>query len=205
MVACDEDEIEQFVDCRGEAEGTHEATYQVGAGTNGTFYYAITTEHGDGNITAPLDFNASSLYEPVLEITTPIRSPYNVQATFNPGTSQTTIQWINYNSINPVLPETGPDALQINVWQTDFKVNRDNGETLLQPGTPGVSKIATVSSTSTQYSRNSVLLLNEEARLLMIPEIGRNSCSDLVPFFDGGCCAIFKIQPPLFFVHYRVC
>ena len=151
VVACDEDEIEQFVDCRGEAEGTHEATYQVGAGTNGTFYYAITTEHGDGNITAPLDFNASSLYEPVLEITTPIRSPYNVQATFNPGTSQTTIQWINYNSINPVLPETGPDALQINVWQTDFKVNRDNGETLLQPGTPGVSKIATVSSTSTQY------------------------------------------------------
>ena len=29
----------------------------------------------------------------------------------------------------------------------------------------------------------------------MRPEIGRNSCTSLVPFFDGGRNSIFKIQP----------
>ena len=99
VTACDQATITQSIDCRGEALGTHEVTYQVGAGTNGTFYYAITTELGNGTITSPLDFGASSLLEPVTEITTPIRSPFNVQATFDPGASQTTIQWINYNSL----------------------------------------------------------------------------------------------------------
>jgi len=155
VIACDKDVLGgSELSCRGQGGNPHPghtATYQVGAGTNGSFFYAITTELGDGNISAPLDFNASSLYEPVVEITTPIRSPYNIQASFNPGTSQTTIQWINYNSINPVLPETGPDALQINIWQTDFMVQRSNGETLLNPATPGVTKVATLSSTATQY------------------------------------------------------
>ena len=149
--ACDQAAISQSIDCRGEALGTHEATYQVGAGTNGTFYYAITTELGNGTITSPLDFNASSLYEPVTEVTTPIRSPFNVQATFDPGASQTTIQWINYNSLYPILPETGPDALQINVWQTNFKVTRSNADGLFTPNNPDVTKVATVSSTSTNY------------------------------------------------------
>ena len=151
VTACDQDTISQSIDCRGEALGTHEVTYQVGAGTNGTFFYAITTELANGTITSPLDFNASSLYEPVTEITTPIRSPFNVQATFDPGASQTTVQWINYNSLYPILPETGPDALQINVWQTDFQVTRANAETLLTETNPDVTKVATVSSTSTNY------------------------------------------------------
>ena len=29
----------------------------------------------------------------------------------------------------------------------------------------------------------------------MRPEIGRNSCTSLVPFFDGGRNSILKIQP----------
>ena len=156
VVACDKASNGQNpLNCRGQGGSNphpgHSATYQVGAGTDGAFYYAITTEHSDGNISAPLDVNASTVYEPVTEITTPIRSPYNVQATFNPGASETTIQWINYNSINPILPETGPDALQINIWQTDFRVQRSNGGDLLLPGASGVTKIATVASTTTQY------------------------------------------------------
>ena len=154
VIACDQNEITQSLNCRSAGNNPHpghSATFQVGAGTDGDFYYAITTEHGNGSITTPLEFNASSLYEPVNEVTTPIRSPYNVQATFNPGTSQTTIQWINYNSINPILPETGADALQINIWQTDFEVKRSNGAQLITPGTPGVTKLATVSPTTTQY------------------------------------------------------
>ncbi len=156
VVACDKSSVGQNpLNCRGQGGSNphpgHSATYQVGAGTDGAFYYAITTEHSDGTIFSPLDVNASTVYEPVLELTTPIRSPYNVQADFNPGTSQTTIQWINYNSINPILPETGPDALQINVWQTDFRVQRSNGNSLVEPGASGVTKVATVSSTSTSY------------------------------------------------------
>ena len=93
VVACDQDEIGQSVNCVSAGSNPHpghSATFQVGAGTDGNFYYAITTEHGNGSISASLDFNASSLYEPVNEVTTPIRSPYNVQANFNPATSQTT-------------------------------------------------------------------------------------------------------------------
>ena len=165
VVACDRSEISQSLNCRSAGNNPHpghSATYQVGAGTDGLFYYAVTTELDGGNISAPLDVNASSLYEPVNEVTTPIRSPYNVQAVFNPGTSKTTIQWINYNSINPILPETGPDALQINIWQTDFRVKRSNGASLLDPSTPGVTQLATVSSTSTQYVLDVPPLTNRE-------------------------------------------
>jgi len=149
--ACDRISISQSVDCRGQAAGTHEVTYQVGAGTNNSFYYAITTELADGNVTKTLDFNASSLYEPVIEITTPVRSPFNVQASFNTMTSQTTIQWVNYNALYPILPESGPDALQINLWQTTFRVQRSNGDILLQQGNPDVTKIATLPPTDSSY------------------------------------------------------
>ena len=149
--ACERISIPQSVDCRGQAAGTHEVTYQVGAGVNDSFYYAITTELANGNITKTLDFNASSLYAPVTEITTPIRSPFNVQASFNSLTSQTTIQWVNYNALYPILPESGPDALQINLWQTTFRVQRSNGDILLQQGNPDVTKIATLSPTDSSY------------------------------------------------------
>ena len=42
-----------------------------------------------------------------------VRLPYVLDAEFDPGASSTTISWINYNSVNPVLPEDGDDALQI--------------------------------------------------------------------------------------------
>ena len=116
------------------------------AGTNGTYFYAITTKLGDGTFTQPLDFNASNLYEPVVEVTTPIRSPYNIQATFDPSTSKTTVQWINYNTINPVLPESGDDALQINLWRTDYQVQRSNGQQMVTGSMP----IATLGPTTKQ-------------------------------------------------------
>ena len=121
--ACDSESTEPWGSnpnrCRGSGSAGyhpgHSATYQVGAGTDGTFFYAITTELGDGNVTTTLSANASLVYEPVMEVTTPIRSPYNIVADFDPGTSKTTIQWINYNSINPVLPEDGDDAYEIHL------------------------------------------------------------------------------------------
>ena len=125
----------------------HSATFQVGAGTNGSFFYAITTELGNGNITTTLSVDASIVPAPVEEVTTPIRSPYNIIAAFDAATSQTNIQWINYNSINPVLPEDGVDAFEIHIWRTDELIDRSNGQVLLSE-TP----IATLSPTNTTYS-----------------------------------------------------
>ena len=146
--------------CRGSAGNHpgHSATFQVGAGTDGMFFYAVVTELGNGNMTTTLTVNASLVYEPVAELTTPIRSPYNIDAEFNPGTSSTTIQWINYNSVNPVLPEDGDDALIIHVWRTDYQVDRSNGENLLLTETP----IAVLSSTTTEYEAVVPSMTNRE-------------------------------------------
>ncbi len=152
VVACDNSTLGlNPLTCRGQGGSNphpgHSATFQVGAGTNGTYFYAITTKLGDGTFTQPLDLNASNLYEPVVEVTTPIRSPYNIQATFDPSTSKTTVQWINYNTINPVLPESGDDALQINLWRTDYQVQRSNGQQMVTGSMP----IATLGPTTTQH------------------------------------------------------
>ena len=146
--------------CRGSAGNHpgHSATFQVGAGTDGLFFYAVVTELGNGNMTTTLTVNASLVYEPIAEITTPIRSPYNIDAEFNPGTSSTTVQWINYNSVNPVLPEDGDDALIIHVWRTDYRVDRSNGENLLLSETP----IAVLSSTATEYEATVPPMTNRE-------------------------------------------
>ena len=151
VVACDSESNEPWGanpnKCRG-SEGNHpghSATFQVGAGTDGVFFYAISTELSNGNITDTLTVNSSILYEPIIEVATPIRSPYNIVATFNPETSQTFVQWINYNSINPILPEDGLDAYEIHLWRTENQVDRSNGFDLLQ-GTP----IAILNATDTQ-------------------------------------------------------
>lgn len=154
VIACDENSEEAWGSnpnkCRGEPNNHpgHSATYQVGAGTDNSFFYAIVTELADGNMTTTLSVNASLLYEPVQEVTTPIRSPYNIVADFDPATSKTTVQWINYNSINPILPEDGDDAYQIHLWQTDVQMDRSNGYLLLEPGS---TPIATLNATDTMY------------------------------------------------------
>ena len=56
--------------CRG-LNGTHpghSVSYLVSPGFNGSTYYAITTANETGNETYELDFNASNLFELVLEI-----------------------------------------------------------------------------------------------------------------------------------------
>jgi len=114
--------------CRG-INGTHSGhsvSYLVAPGFNGSTYYAITTANETGVETYELDFNASNLFEPVLEITTPVRTPYNLGATFDSSQSKTTLQWVNYNDIYPILPETGDDAYQIHLWRTSNPVSRSN-------------------------------------------------------------------------------
>ena len=134
--------------CRG-LNGTvdaHTASFLVSPGVNGSFYYAVTTTLGDGSELFDLDVNASTIEDPVEEITTPIRTPYNLVATFDPELSNTTLTWVNYNDIFPLLPETGDDAYQINIWRSEYLLTRANAGDLLSGATPAATLPAGTSS-----------------------------------------------------------
>jgi hypothetical protein len=112
--------------CRG-LNGTvapFSTSFVVSPGVNNSFYYAVTTTLNDGSELFDLDVNASVLFEPVLEITTPVRTPYNLAGSFDPDQSATLLQWVNYNDIFPILPETGENAYSIYVYQTIYLVTR---------------------------------------------------------------------------------
>jgi hypothetical protein len=134
--------------CRGteDRHPGHSVTYQIPPGVNGSFYYAIVTEDGDGDLMENLDVNASLLYTPVEEVTTPVRSPYFLQASYVPTEMVTTLTWVNYNVINPVLPIDGDDAYQIHLWRSTSPITRSNGITMLSTDTPIAVLVAGVSS-----------------------------------------------------------
>ena len=141
--ACDEINVPNPNNCLGnQPSGQHSATFQVPPGVNGSYYYAITTELGNATITSSLDFNESMIYQPIPELTTAVRSPYYLQASFNPITSNTTLSWVNYNSINAVLTETGPDAYEIHIWQHAVPITRESGVTLLTHHSPIATLVA---------------------------------------------------------------
>ena len=153
VIACDKNVIGSNPgDCRGmeNKHPGHSTTFQVSAGVDGDYYYGIVSELPNGSFTTVLTPFASLTGTPVYEKTSPVRSPFNVDATYNPATSTTTVQWINYNSINPVLPEDGEDAFEIHVWQTTQQITRSNGQILFSQYSP----IATLTPTETSYVVN---------------------------------------------------
>ncbi|MEK9695402.1 MAG: hypothetical protein VW270_06525, partial [Candidatus Poseidoniales archaeon] len=81
-------------------------------------------------------------------ITSAIRTPYFVSASFNPSTSITSLRWINHNNICQCddLPETGESAMSIRVWRSEFPVDRLNGRELLTDGDLVANLTANVSS-----------------------------------------------------------
>ena len=149
IVACSSAEVQNDAfKCRG-INGTvaqHSVSFLVSPGVNESFYYAITTTLGDGTELTDLDENASLIAEPILEQTTPIRTPYNIFGSFDPDTSQSTVQWINYNEIFPILPETGDDAYQILLYRTSYPVTRSNGANMLLSESPVATLPAGTSS-----------------------------------------------------------
>jgi len=114
---------------------------------NNSYYYAVTTTLGDGTELFDLDIGASVVEFPVQEITTPIRTPYNLAADFDPEASETTLTWVNYNDIFPILPETGDDAYQIQIWRTNYQITRENGADMLTTTSPILTLPAGTSST----------------------------------------------------------
>ena len=132
----------------------HSFSYLVSPGTNSTFYYAVTTTIDGIGTYDDLIFNESSLYDGVLETTTPIRTPYNLQATFDAQSSQTTLSWVNYNDIFPLLPEVGPDAYSTRIWKTLFPLTRQSATSILQTATPIANLTAGISSYSLDIPPN---------------------------------------------------
>ena len=125
--------------CRG-LNGTvapHSTSFIVAPGENDSFYYAVTTTLGDGTELLDLDTNASLTAEPVLEQTSLILTPYNLVGSFDPDTSNTTLQWVNYNALIPSThPETGGNAYQIHLYRTTYPVDRSNGANMMSVETP---------------------------------------------------------------------
>ena len=134
ITACSSAEVlNDAFKCRG-LNGTvapHTTSFLVSPGENDSFYYAVTTTLGNGTELFNLDAGASLIEDPVLEQTTPIRTPYNIIGSYDPETSETTLQWVNYNDLFPILPETGDDAYQIHLYRTSYPVTRANGANMM--------------------------------------------------------------------------
>ena len=147
--ACDSEAYAVKYLCLGGSNGSHPGhsySYLVAPGTNDSFYYGITTTITDqSNSETTYDSlisNESATYDPIVEVTTPVRTPYNLLASFDPTTSVTSLSWINYNDIFYVLPETGPDAYQTRIWMSTQPITRNSAASLFSSMSP-VAQLAT--------------------------------------------------------------
>ena len=141
--ACDSEAYAVKYLCLGGSNGSHPGhsySYLVAPGTNDSFYYGITTTITDqSNSETTYDSlisNESATYDPIVEVTTPVRTPYNLLASFDPTTSVTSLSWINYNDIFYVLPETGPDAYQTRIWMSTQPITRNSAASLFSSMSP---------------------------------------------------------------------
>ena len=153
--ACDDSQFFSKYECLGGTNGSHlghSFSYQVVAGTNESAFYGITTSINVQNVVTEygsLIVDESSTSVGVKEETTPIRTPFNLQAVYDIQSSSTTLSWINYNDILfSVLPETGDDAYISRIWQTNVPLTRQNAQTILISETPIAEITAGISSHS---------------------------------------------------------
>ena len=168
VAACEITSYPQIVRCLSSAgtEGGqhpgHTVSYLVDAGTNDTFYYAVTVEwDNDGTIVThqELDPDVSSLTVGVEEVTSAIETPLYFEASYSLADSETTLTWINFHS--PLLPNTNPALpnTTILIWRSTTEISRNNGAQIYQQLTP----IANLSSDTESYVHTVPPDTNEEA------------------------------------------
>ncbi len=144
----------QSVECLAPTHPGHSASFLVGAGVNDTYFYAITTswtESEQAYSSSELDLNASSLYEGVHEVTSPVETPIFFQAEYSLADSETTLTWYNYHDLpnsDPAMPDT-----RILVWRSDGVIGRDNGGAVYEglPTNYPVELLANLSSDNSEY------------------------------------------------------
>ncbi|MDC3316724.1 hypothetical protein OAV29_00600, partial [Candidatus Poseidoniaceae archaeon] len=144
----------QSVECLAPTHPGHSASFLVGAGVNDTYFYAITTSWTEGEqaySSSELESNASSLYEGVHEVTSPVETPIFFQAEYSLTDSETTLSWYNYHDLpnsDPAMPDT-----RILVWRSDGEIGRDNGGAVYEglPTNYPVELLANISSENSEY------------------------------------------------------
>ena len=164
----------QYANCLSSAGGGqhpgHSVEYLVDAGTNATFYYAVTIEWDDDGTTVvhqELDPDVSSLTIGVEEVTSPVETPLYFQASYSLADSETTLTWINYHS--PNLPNTDPALpnTTILVWRSTAEISRSNGGLVYQ-GQTVATLIANISSDLESYV-HTVLQTRTRKRIMPSP------------------------------------
>ena len=121
--ACPVNEI--IGDCPGMS---FQATYALPAGTNGTYYYAITSLFlNNQTVVANFEHGESNVSEGISEYTHDITAPFFVQAAYDPALSVTDVTWVNLNTIVPdSLPTQGDNAYYVKVYRHDEQATREN-------------------------------------------------------------------------------
>ncbi len=148
VTACDNAVYQIKYSCLGGDNGSHTGhnfSFLVSPGTNSTFYYGITTTISSVEYDSLIS-NESSTFEPVFEKTTPIRTPFNLQAEFDASSSSTTLSWVNYNDIFQILPESGPNAYQTLIYETNVPMTRENSQDLTVQNPPIAQLASGISS-----------------------------------------------------------
>ena len=157
VTACESNVYIQAYQCLGGSNGTHPghtASFLVGAGVNDTYFYAITTEwieNEQSYSSSELDVNASTLYEGIHEVTSPVETPIFFQAEYSLADSETTLTWYNYHDL-PNSDAAMPDT-RILVWRSDGEIGRDNGGAIYNglPTNYPVELLANLSSDNSEY------------------------------------------------------
>ena len=168
VAACQANVYVQYAWCLSSAGGNggqhpgHSVSYLVAAGTNSTFYYAVTIEWDEDGTTVSheeLDPDVSTLTIGVEETTSSIETPLYFQASYSLADSETTLTWINYHS--PLLPNTNPALpnTTILIWRSTTEISRSNGGQVYNQLTP----IANISSELESYVHTVPPNTNEEA------------------------------------------
>ena len=171
VVACQANLYVQYAWCLSSAGGNggqhpgHSVSYLVDAGTNSTFYYAVTVEWDQDGTTVShqeLDPDVSTLTIGVQEETSPIETPLYFQASYSLADSETTLTWINYHS--PLLPNTEPalENTSILIWRSTSEISRSNGGLVYQ-GLTVATLIANISSDMESYVYTVPPSTNEDA------------------------------------------
>jgi len=105
----------------------HQVEYPLPPGVNGSYFYGIATQLDSGEIRAFLELGSAQTGMATMEFTNDITAPFNVNATFDPATSRTQIQWINLNELQPgTLTETGPFQYNIRIYRHLDAANRSS-------------------------------------------------------------------------------
>ncbi|MBA4734671.1 MAG: hypothetical protein H2065_01630 [Candidatus Poseidoniales archaeon] len=178
VVACEANVYIQYAWCLSSAGGNggqhpgHSVSYLVDAGTNSTYYYAVTIEwDSDGDIVGStgwaldvlyqeLDPDVSSITIGVEEVTSPVETPLFFRAEYSLTDSETTLDWINYHD----LPNSEPamENTSILIWRSTAEISRSNGGLVYQ-GLTVATIIANISSDSDSYVHTVPPNTNEEA------------------------------------------